>query len=178
MYKNKFLIMIDLDATLECLDSVLCHFHASEELSTLIHKDPSEGNINEYLSALNRLKSAKEYFLSNKPQSVELDKVTKLFDTGCIAINNHYKMLLKKYGSTMTPIELMDLIEDDLLDTNCLPVNTIEELKEISDWLNDNLEHEYVKIFGDERSSIVLKSMNMLKDYQKDNANEEVSIIF
>lgn len=135
---------------------------------------PSEGNIAEFLAALNKLKRAKDYFLNNNPQSVELENVTSLFNTGCETLNNHYKMLLKKHSAPMKPVDLLDLIyiEEDSSNEDCssikqLSPNTREELNIISNWLDYNLRREYMTIFADERSDVVFRSLQMLKDHQR-----------
>lgn len=164
----------DLDSTLVCLETVLSHYDASQEVCNLIHLGPSEGNISEFLTALNKLKKAKDYFLNNNPQSVELENVTSLFNTGCETLNNHYKSLLKKHCSPMKPVDLLDLIyiEEDSSNEDCssikqLAPNTREELNTISHWLDNNLRREYMVIYADERSDVVFRSLQLLKDHQR-----------
>lgn len=65
----------NLQSTLQCLDSVLSHYEASQEQCNLIHMGPSEGDIGDFLTGLDKLKRAKDYFLNNNPQSVELENV-------------------------------------------------------------------------------------------------------
>lgn len=152
----------------------MSHYDASQEVCNLIHLGPSEGNIAEFLGALNKLKRAKDYFLNNNPQSVELENVTSLFNTGCETLNNHYKMLLKKHSVPMKPVDLLDLIyiEEDSSNEDCssikqLSPNTREELNTISNWLDYNLRREYMMIYACERSDVVFRSLHMLKDHQR-----------
>ncbi|KAL1376839.1 hypothetical protein pipiens_016662 [Culex pipiens pipiens] len=79
----------NLDSTLNCMEQVLSHYDASQDVCNLIHQGPSEGNISGFLDGLNKLKKAKDYFLNNNPQSVELENVTSLFNNGCETLNNH-----------------------------------------------------------------------------------------
>lgn len=164
----------NLDATLQCLESVLMHYDASQEVCNLIHLGPSEGDVGVFLDALDRLKAAKDYFLNNNSQSVELDNVTSLFNTGCESLNNHFKALLRKHCSPMRPVDLLDLIyiEEDSSNEDCpsikqLPPSAREELRIVAAWLENHLRREYVVIYADERSDVVFRSLAMLKDHQK-----------
>lgn len=164
----------DLDSTLNCLEQVLSHYDASQDVCNLIHQGPSEGNITAFLDGLNKLKKAKDYFLNNNPQSVELENVTSLFNNGCETLNNHLKSLLKKHSTPMRPVDLLDLIyiEEDSSNEDCpsikqLPTSTREELNTIAQWLDNNLRREYVQIYGDERSEVIMRSLQNLKDHQK-----------
>uniref|UniRef100_A0A0K8TLX6 Exocyst complex component 7 n=1 Tax=Tabanus bromius TaxID=304241 RepID=A0A0K8TLX6_TABBR len=164
----------NLDITLQSLEIVLSHYDASQEVCNLIHMGPSEGNIQTFLDALDRLKRAKDYFLNNNSQSVELQNVTSLFNAGCESLNNHYKLLLKKHSCPMKPVDLLDLIyiEEDSSNEDCssikqLSPNTREELNIISFWLEHNLRHEYMDIYSEGRSDVVYRSLTNLKDHQK-----------
>ncbi|XP_055608745.1 exocyst complex component 7 [Uranotaenia lowii] len=164
----------NLDSTLNCMEQVLSHYDASQDVCNLIHQGPSEGNVSGFLDGLNKLKKAKDYFLNNNPQSVELENVTSLFNNGCETLNNHLKSLLKKHSTPMRPVDLLDLIyiEEDSSNEDCpsikqLPTTTREELNVISKWLDNNLRREYVQIYGDERSEVITRSLQNLKDHQK-----------
>lgn len=127
-----------------------------------------------FLEALEKLKRAQEYFLNNNTQSVELENVTSLFNTGCETLNNHFKFLLKKHCSPLKPVDLLDLIyvEEDSSNDDCpsikqLPPTAREELQVIATWLDQNLRREYVTIYSQERSDVVFRSLSMLKDHQR-----------
>ncbi|EAT38259.1 AAEL009832-PA [Aedes aegypti] len=164
----------NLDSTLNCLEQVLSHYDASQDVCNLIHQGPSEGNIVAFLDGLNKLKKATDYFLNNNSQSVELENVTSLFNNGCETLNNHLKSLLKKHSTPMRPVDLLDLIyiEEDSSNEDCpsikqLPTSTREELNTIAQWLDNNLRREYMQIYGDERSEVIMRSLQNLKDHQK-----------
>ncbi|EDV39596.1 uncharacterized protein Dana_GF24398 [Drosophila ananassae] len=165
----------NLEATLNCLESVLSHYDVSQEVCQLIHQGPIEGNISVFLDALAKLRAAMDYFLHNNSQSVELENVTSLFNTGCEGLNQHYSMLLKKHSAPLKPVELLDLIyiEDDSSDEYTsfrqLSQTTREELYTISHWLEQNL-REYTHIYATERGDVVLRSLQLLKDHQKSNS--------
>jgi len=169
------LSLSDLEATLNCLESVLSHYDVSQEVCQLIHQGPVEGNISVFLDALAKLRDANDYFRHNNSQSVELENVTSLFNTGCEGLNQHYSMLLKKHSAPLKPVELLDLIyiEDDSSDEYTsfrqLSQTTREELYTISHWLEQNL-REYTHIYATERGDVVLRSLQLLKDHQKSNS--------
>ncbi|XP_017042635.1 exocyst complex component 7 [Drosophila ficusphila] len=165
----------NLEATLNCLESVLSHYDVSQEVCQLIHQGPVEGNISAFLDALAKLRDANDYFRHSNDQSVELENVTSLFNTGCEGLNQHYSMLLKKHSAPLKPVELLDLIyiEDDSSDEYTsfrqLSQTTREELYTISHWLEQNL-RDYTHIYATERGDVVLRSLHLLKDHQKSNS--------
>ncbi|SPP85280.1 exocyst complex component 7 [Drosophila guanche] len=166
----------NLEATLICLESVLSHYDVSQEVCQLIHQGPVEGSISVFLEALAKLRAAMDYFLHNNSQSVELENVTSLFNTGCEGLNQHYSMLLKKHSAPLKPVELLDLIyieddssSDEYTSFRQLSQTTREELYTISHWLEQNM-REYTHIYATERGDVVLRSLQLLKDHQKSNS--------
>ncbi|KAH8405313.1 hypothetical protein KR222_005229 [Zaprionus bogoriensis] len=166
----------NLEATLNCLESVLSHYDVSQEVCQLIHQGPVEGNIGVFLEALAKLRAAMDYFLHNNSQSVELENVTSLFNTGCEGLNQHYSMLLKKHSAPLKPVELLDLIyieddssSDEYTSFRQLSQSTREELYTISHWLEQNL-REYIHIYATERGDVVLRSLQLLRDHQKSSS--------
>lgn len=77
----------------------------------------------------------------------------------------------------LKPVEVLDLIyneddssNDDYTSLRQLSQSTKEELFTISHWLEQNLRFEYAVIYASERSDVVLKSLQNLKDHQKSNS--------
>ncbi|XP_053952957.1 exocyst complex component 7 [Anastrepha obliqua] len=166
----------NLDTTLGCLETVLAHYDVSQEVCNLVHQGPIEGNVNVFLEALGKLRAAMDYFLHHNSQSVELENVTSLFNTGCEGLNQHFRLLLKKHSSPLKPVDLLDLIyiEDDSSDEYTsfrqLSQGTREELGTIAHWLEQNLRREYTIIYATERGEVVLRSLQNLKDHQKSSS--------
>lgn len=84
----------------------------------------------------------------------------------------------------MRPVDLLDFIyiEEDSSNEDCpsmkqLPPSTREELGHIAEWLNNNMKREYIQYYADERSDVVYKTLNLLKDHQKSGSwgSERVS---
>ncbi|XP_067648559.1 exocyst complex component 7 [Eurosta solidaginis] len=166
----------NLEATLSCLENVLAHYDVSQEVCNLVHQGPIEGNVGVFLEALGKLRSAMDYFLHHNSQSVELENVTSLFNTGCEGLNQHFRLLLKKHSSPLKPVDLLDLIyiEDDSSDEYTsfrqLSQNIREELGTVAHWLEQNLRREYTIIYATERGDVVLRSLQNLKDHQKSSS--------
>lgn len=135
---------------------------------------------------MDKLKRAKEYFLNNTT-SVELENVTSLFNAGCDTLNNHFKNLIRRHSSPMKPIDLIDLIyiEDDSSNEEFsassikqLPPKTREELNIIVTWLDQNLRREYMSLYSEERSDVVSRSLQLLKEHQKSGSwGNEASMV-
>lgn len=168
----------NLDTVIKKLDGVLQHYSCSHDVFNVIQLGPDNDNIDTFLEALNKLKRAKEYFLSTGTGTVELENVTHLYNNGCDALNQYCKQLIRRHSSPMKPVDLIDLIymEEDTSDDQSqysassirqLPQETRKELKIIIDWLDENLRREYMTIYSDERSDIIYRSLIMLKDHQK-----------
>lgn len=167
-----------MDVVIRKLDGVLQHYSCSHDVFNIIQLGPDSENIDTFLEALNKLKRAKEYFLSTGTGTVELENVTHLYNNGCDALNQHFKQLIRRHSSPLKPVDLIDLIymEEDTSDDNSqysassirqLPQETRKELKIIVEWLDENLRREYMTIYSDERSDIIYRSLVMLKDHQK-----------
>lgn len=143
----------------------------------------------DFLAALNKLKVAKDYFLNNNPQSVELQNVTSLFNNGCETLNNYYKSLLRKHCKPLKPVQLLDLIciidedpaypsaSDSSVSLQYPPAETRDELNTISNWLDNNLRREYVTIYGEERSDVVFRSLKLLKEHQRSSSWENEPLV-
>lgn len=165
---------------------MLAHYDSSQELCNLIHIGPADGQIATFLGALNKLKVAKDYFLNNNTQSVELQNVTSLFNSGCETLNTHYRNVLRKHCNPMPAVQLLDLIcvvdSADASDPAFAgpmavatasstmqypPAETRDELNTVANWLDNNLRREYVAIYVEERGNVVSRSLVLLKDYQR-----------
>lgn len=77
----------NLDSVIKKLDGVLQHYSCSHDVFNVVQLGPDNDNIDIFLEALNKLKRAKEYFLSTGTGTVELENVTHLYNNGCDALN-------------------------------------------------------------------------------------------
>lgn len=83
---------------------------------------------------------------------------------------------MRKHSQPLRPIDLLDLIyqEDDSSSSEDFPSSikqispkTREELQTIVNWLDQNLRREFLIVYSEERSDVILKSLQLLKDHQK-----------
>lgn len=131
--------------------------------------------MNGFLESLNRLYNAQRYFQKNNPSSVELENITTLFGVGLEALYTEFHDILTRQSKPVLPIILMDLIgshEDtsgeDAPPSLCqLPESIIGDLLKISLWLEDRGHQRHTKIYSTVRSTIFLKSLQLLKEHQK-----------
>lgn len=72
MTKNLECKQKNLDSVIKKLDGVLQHYSCSHDVFNVIQLGPDNDNIDIFLEALNKLKRAKEYFLSTGTGTVEL----------------------------------------------------------------------------------------------------------
>lgn len=68
----------NLDTVIRKLDGVLQHYSCSNDNFNIVQLGPDSENIDIFLEALNKLKRAKEYFLSTGTGTVELENVRRI----------------------------------------------------------------------------------------------------
>lgn len=161
--------LADLKQTLDSLQSVLCHYDPS--ICSLIHLGPADGNVEDFLAALNKLKISRNYFDKINPQDIELENVNIVYTDGCEALKNYYECLLNKHSTPLTPVQLIDLIcEEDsvfpIMLSQYPPPKTRQELNTISrNWFHPNVGSSYTSIYSDSRSDMLLRSLQCLKQH-------------
>ncbi|XP_063240892.1 LOW QUALITY PROTEIN: uncharacterized protein LOC134541400 [Bacillus rossius redtenbacheri] len=103
----------NIENALAALDHVIGFYGVSQEVEPVIHAGPGGAGLDVFLAAMGRLQAAQEYFLRNIPQSVELENVTTLFNSGGDALNREFKELLSRHSKPVPPITLLDLVSAD-----------------------------------------------------------------
>lgn len=93
----------DIEETISALDHVIGFYNVSTEVESIIRAGPAgPDGLENFLSALDKLKQAQNYFEKNNPQSVELENVVS---TSCNFhenvsnsrfLNNSLKKCVKK----------------------------------------------------------------------------------
>lgn len=164
----------NIDLTLQSLDNVISFYSVSQEVDDVIRKGPgllNEGaNLDLFLNALNRLAKANVYFLKNNPESVEIENVATLFNAGGDSLHREFKDLLSKYSKPMLPVAILNNIDDDANDDDTpsqIPSNVKNDLVRIAEWLINNNRDEFMTVYGKIRGSILIRSLQMLKEYQR-----------
>ncbi|XP_063823766.1 exocyst complex component 7 [Ostrinia nubilalis] len=106
-------IQQNMERTVKALDHVINYYMVSRELADLIQGGPHTTNtdsLNIYLEALDKLAEAQAYFNKNNPQSVELENINQLYNTGVLKLENAFEELLSRNTRPLSPTTLMDMI--------------------------------------------------------------------
>ncbi|KAM3958226.1 exocyst complex component 7 [Aphomia sociella] len=119
----------NMERTAKSLDHVINYYMVSRELADLIQAGPHTTNtesLNIYLEALDKLAEAQTYFNKNNPQSVELENINQLYNTGVVKLENAFEELLSRHTRPLSPTTLMDMIaleEDSSADSVSVSVS-------------------------------------------------------
>ncbi|KAK2576636.1 hypothetical protein KPH14_005302 [Odynerus spinipes] len=166
----------NIERTLSVLDHAIGYYGVCQEVEKSVRNGPSSSaGLSNFLDSMNRLYNAQRYFQKNNPSSVELENVTSLFGIGLEALYTEFHDILTRQSKPILPIILLDLIGSDE-DTSgedapqslCqLPEAVMDDLFKIANWLEERGQHKHGKIYASVRSSIVLRSLQLLKEHQR-----------
>ncbi|CAG2064343.1 unnamed protein product, partial [Timema podura] len=151
-----------IEKTLSALDHVIGFYSVSQEVEPVIRAGPgsvanSGAGFDTFLKALDKLQMAQEYFEKNNPQSVELENVATLFNSGGDALNREFKELLFRHSKPVPPISLLDLVgtdddtpgeETSTSSLNHFPDAVTAELTRIAEWLIVHGRDEYMNVYA------------------------------
>ncbi|KAH9633912.1 hypothetical protein HF086_009725 [Spodoptera exigua] len=113
----------NMERTVRSLEHVINYYMVSRELADLIQAGPNTSTtetLTVYLEALDKLADAQGYFNKNNPQSVELENINQLYNTGVSKLENAFEELLSRNTRPLSPTTLMDMIaleEDSSVDS-------------------------------------------------------------
>ena len=101
----------NIDKTLEALDDVIDKYNVSKEVETIVRSGPSSANnLDEFLQTMSRLRSSLDYFERENPESIELENIKALYDTGGDALNREFGEILKKHSIATPAVDLLNSI--------------------------------------------------------------------
>ena len=101
----------NIDKTLEALDHVIDFYNVSKEVENVVKAGPSAANnLEEFLQTMSRLRSSLDYFEKSNPQSIELENIKALYDTGGDALNREFGEVLKKNSIATPAVDLLNAI--------------------------------------------------------------------
>ncbi|CAD0199039.1 unnamed protein product [Chrysodeixis includens] len=138
----------NMERTVRSLDHVINYYMVSRELADLIQAGPHTAtteSLNVYLEALDKLADAQGYFNKNNPQSVELENINQLYNTGVSKLENAFEELLSRNTRPLTPTTLMDMIaleEDSSVDSvsvsgsGSTSATALESMRAAAAWLS------------------------------------------
>lgn len=173
----------NIERTLAALDHVIGYYSVAQEVEVTVRSGPFVAGLDEFLAAMQRLQNALTYFEKNNPQSVELENVSSLFNTGGDALNREFKELLLKHSRPVPPITLIDLVAtDEELTTDDASVSSLSQFPEpvsaqltaMADWLIAQSRDEFMNVYARVRANVLLKSLNQLREQQRSGSGGSV----
>ncbi|XP_050394156.1 exocyst complex component 7 [Patella vulgata] len=180
----------NIEKTLHTVDNVLGYYHVARDVEAYIKEGPNAAGLNAYLSYMEKLLKAMEYFETNDKSGKQMDEISRLFEDGNDALQHEFRSLLTRHGTPVPPIVIMDLLgmDEELppvgTDTDLalqhLPEKIILELSAISGWLvaNGGNNTEFHRSYVNSRSSILSKSIQGLKEHLRSASGNSTSLSF
>lgn len=175
----------NIEKTMVTLDNVLGYYHVGKEVEEFIKEGPHNCGLEKYLSIMDRLVQAHNYFNKHNPTSLELTDVIRVYDDGKEALVIEFRTLLGRHCKPVPPVMVLDMISTDEelqgsddIQLEHLPEKILTELSLISTWLFNNTKNtEYMKDYTRSRSSMLIKSLQGLKDHMKTSTgNSSISL--
>lgn len=96
-----------------------------------------------------------------------------IFSQGGDGLNKEFKDLLFRHSKPMLPVTLLNIInmDDDTSGEDVpspqIPDNITSDLERMADWLISNHRDEFMTVYGRVRGSVLLRSLQMLKEHQR-----------
>lgn len=173
----------NIEKTLEKLDYVIQFFNVSKEVEPVIRDGPKDC-LDKYLESLGKLQSAIKFFENSNPNSQEYDELTSLFDVGGDALQREFRALLSKHSRPVSPVKVLDLLgmdeempnDEEKVSIEQLPESVIKELTQIGQWLRRHRNEDFANIYATIRSNILSRSIQNLKDHQKNNSGNSSTL--
>ncbi|NXR87385.1 EXOC7 protein, partial [Hypocryptadius cinnamomeus] len=137
------------------------------------------GRLEEYLTCMDKIQKAVEYFQDNNPDSPELNRVKSLFERGKESLESEFRSLMTRHTKPVPPILILDLISgDEEMDTQeemsleHLPESVLHDIIRISGWLVENgRNQDFMTVYFQIRSVQLDRSIKGLKDHFRKNSS-------
>nr|XP_022317567.1 exocyst complex component 7-like isoform X1 [Crassostrea virginica] len=176
----------NIEKTMVTLDNVLGYYHVAKDVEEFIKEGPHNCGLEKYLSIMDRLVQAHNYFNKHNPTSLELTDVIRVYDDGKEALVIEFRTLLGRHCRPVPPVMILDMISTDEelpaaddIQLEHLPEKILTELSLISTWLFTNTKNtEYMKDYTRSRSSMLIKSLQGLKDHMKTSTGNSAISLF
>ncbi|XP_070580282.1 exocyst complex component 7-like isoform X2 [Ptychodera flava] len=147
----------NIEKTLGAFDHVISYYEVAKEVEGTIREGPS-GNIEKYLACMGKIENAVEFFTENNPGSPELHTAKSLFESGKEGLEREFRTLLTRHSKPVPPVMILDMIGTD-------EERTMEELAEIAKWLLGRGSLDFMNVYHQIRSNVLLRSLEGLKDH-------------
>ncbi|XP_063865546.1 exocyst complex component 7-like isoform X2 [Scylla paramamosain] len=169
---------LNTEKTLQELDHVIGYYNVAGQVESLVKERPSSIGVPQYLQAMDRLAETCKYFEQNKPESVEIENVTSLFEIGTDALGKEFRDELKKYQKPVPPVTTLELLEEEEINEETLsgvelvPPGVREDLRAIAAWLDKHNNTDRLTVYAKLRSDALKQSLRALRDYQRSSSME------
>ena len=125
----------NIQKTVTELDNIIEYYDSVKNLSQVIQAGPGK-DINLYLSQMNRLRSAIEYFAANKNQSQKKQN-EELWEKGKLNVDREFEQLLSKCSDGLLQLADSDSADVERLDDAPLPnikADDVQQMVSIIEW--------------------------------------------
>ena len=119
---------------------------------------------------MSRLRSSLDYFEKSNPQSIELENIKALYETGGDALNREFGEMLKKHSLPSPGMELLNAISMpeeavEVASIQHFPEDIQSSLSSIAEWLSFNNRDEFMNVYAVVRGQYMKKSLENLRDH-------------
>ncbi|KRY42148.1 Exocyst complex component 7 [Trichinella spiralis] len=171
-------------STLKLIDQTLKHYNTANETDAVLKDMSPAENVIKYIKMMEKLKSAMEFFSSNEIHKSQLERVETTFNFGCTALEQEFKVLLRRNRANFSAAQVLASIDDSygasrlfciLYSSVSVPVGEdTEDLKALSNWLvNDSPTKDYLNIYADVACTSILKILKSIFETSRNNASVE-----
>ncbi|ELT97419.1 hypothetical protein CAPTEDRAFT_153271 [Capitella teleta] len=173
----------NIEKTLASLDHVIGYYHVAEEVEPFVRDGPSTG-LDNYLECMNKLQMSVQYFTANNPDSPEMSHVTALYEAGKDALEREFRNLLTRHSKPVPAVVILDALaveeecpEEEVTPIEQLSPKVVDDLKKVSTWLLQcGIDTDYMQLYYTIRSSILLKSLQTLRDHLKSGSRDSANM--
>lgn len=163
----------NIDKTLDALDHIIDFYNVSKDVENIVKAGPSAANnLDEFLQTMSRLRSSLDYFEKSNPESIELENIKALYDTGGDALSREFGEVLKKHSIPNPAVELLNSISmpdeaTEIVSIQHFPEDVQASLSSMAEWLNFNNRDEFMNVYAVVRGQCVKRSLESLRDHAK-----------
>ncbi|OUC48603.1 hypothetical protein D917_00071 [Trichinella nativa] len=174
----------DVVSTLKLIDQTIKHYNTANETDAVLKDMSPAENVIKYIKMMKKLKSAMEFFSSNEIHKSQLERVETTFNFGCTALEQEFKVLLRRNRANFSAAQVLASIDDSygasplfciLCSSVSVPLGEdTEDLKALSNWLvNDSPTKDYLNIYADVACTSILKILKSIFETSRNNASVE-----
>lgn len=159
----------NIDRTLALLEEVVQLYGVSQMAKPKISQGPSDQNLGPFLEAMEQVEKARDYFDHNSPHNIEANLLEQLFTEGLASLQAEFEALLARHSRPVAPIAILDLVEDCPSPNipEPLAASVVADLARISAWLRKRGVSEHLDAYATQRSRILVRSMQGLREHHK-----------